>query len=130
MSASMDYTATFERALRAEGATTVTSRLVTYGPWQQPLKVIAARCEDGKARTAWITGEADTYFSIPARVSAKGTSVTGFVSCDSDGEYTFTAYRYRKNWQLVQPPAPRVPGHYAGTHEPVGSIPGIPSPYR
>lgn len=38
-----------------------------------------AVCPDGKVRTARPTAEADTFFTIPARVTAHGRTVSGFV---------------------------------------------------
>lgn len=70
--------------------------------WGEALaKVVGAICEDGRQRTAYVTGEADTFFSIPARVSAGGTTVAGFLVRDSDGTWRFIAYKYRKNHALV-----------------------------
>jgi hypothetical protein len=43
------------------------------------LRRFRAICPDGKVRTARPTAEADTMFSIPARVSAHGRTVSGFV---------------------------------------------------
>lgn len=39
-------------------------------------------------RAARITGEPDTFFSTPARVSLGGKTVKGWLGCD-DGVYTF-----------------------------------------
>lgn len=79
--------------------------LLTRGMWQQPWKVTGALCSDGKRRVALITGEADTFFSIPARVSVKGKTVTGFVTGregdDGERDYEFIAYTYRKNGHLL-----------------------------
>lgn len=53
------------------------------GPWGQALyrgARVDAMCADGVVRRATITSEADTFFSIPARVSAHGKTVTGFIS--------------------------------------------------
>jgi hypothetical protein len=44
---------------------------------------VKALCEDGIVRTATITGEADSYWSAPARVSVKGRTITGHVFQDS-----------------------------------------------
>jgi hypothetical protein len=71
-----------------------------------------ALCDDGKVR-AFNGGTADTFFSIPARVSAKGTTVAGYVTVETregfstatdDGPAVvkFCAYRYRKNFTLVE----------------------------
>ena len=70
-----------------------------------------ALCPDGKVR-AFRGGTADTFFSIPARVSARGTTVAGYVTVETvDGYSTptdddpaivrFIPYRYRKNHALV-----------------------------
>ncbi len=56
-------------------------------------------------RRAYIVADADTFFSVPARVSIGGRKVAGFVSAQSlEGSaiatledpavYTFTPYRY------------------------------------
>jgi hypothetical protein len=39
--------------------------------------------------TAFIQGEPDTYFSIPAVCSYKGCRVTGYVTGDGDGNLVF-----------------------------------------
>lgn len=39
-------------------------------------------------RTVYITGEADTYFSIPAVCNLMGCSITGYVTSD-DGQLVF-----------------------------------------
>jgi hypothetical protein len=50
--------------------------------------VFACRCADGIARNAYVTGEADTYFSQPAYVHVKGRRVNGWIGCD-DELYSF-----------------------------------------
>ena len=73
-----------------------------------------AQCEDGRVRAFRYSGEADTFFSCPARVSVRGRTVSGFVTGDRwaqadsdprivDGDHilTFFAYAYRKNHALV-----------------------------
>ena len=74
-----------------------------YSGWgySELVKVRGALCEDGTRRTATVTGAADTFFSVPARVSAKGKTVSGFLTRDSDGDWRFTAYSYRKNHDSV-----------------------------
>jgi hypothetical protein len=63
-------------------------------------------CDDGKVRTATVTGHADTWFSLPSRVKVNGKTVTGYISARSpfglihkemDTLWMFSAYRYRKN---------------------------------
>ncbi len=44
-----------------------------------------------KVRTVYITGEPDTYFTVPAAFSLKGKRIKGFVSYDEDG-YVFRIY--------------------------------------
>lgn len=70
-----------------------------------------ALCPDGQVR-AFRGTTADTFFSIPARVSAGGTTVAGYVTVETREGYStatdddpavvkFFPYTYRKNWQLV-----------------------------
>jgi hypothetical protein len=72
-----------------------------------------ALCPDGKVR-AFRGGTADTFFSIPARVSAGGTTVAGYVTTETRQGYStptendpavvlFRPYTYRKNHALVEP---------------------------
>jgi len=79
-------------------------------PWGLSCKG-KALCPDGKVR-AFRGGTADTFFSIPARVSAKGTTVAGFVTVETVQGYStptaddpavvkFVPYKYRKNYALV-----------------------------
>lgn len=46
---------------------------------------------NGDARTVYITGEPDTFFSIPAACRMFGCYVKGFVTSDDDG------YRFNPN---------------------------------
>lgn len=50
------------------------------GPWQQLVRVRNVLRPDGRYGTAEITGEPDTYFTVPARMSINGRKVAGFVS--------------------------------------------------
>ena len=52
------------------------------GPWALN---IAARaiCPDGRVRKMRI-GEADTFWTCPARLSYRGKTISGFVSLESD----------------------------------------------
>ena len=69
-------------------------------------------CADGVVRTATATAEADTWFSVPARVQVRGRTVAGYVSAVewfdimTDDErpaarYLFRAYQYRKNAGII-----------------------------
>ena len=51
--------------------------------WGIPYKALNVLCPDGVRRTCDITGEADTYFTIPARTQAFGKTVHGFISSDN-----------------------------------------------
>lgn len=74
-----------------------------------PRKVFRALCADGEQRTATCSPNgADTFFSIPARVRARGKTVSGYVTRetldgfdteteDDPAVWRFIAYRYRKN---------------------------------
>jgi hypothetical protein len=74
--------------------------VLSCGPWAQLIGVKNCMCSDGKARTVSRMAEADTFFSMPGSVKVRGKSVRGFVSCDDQG-YTFHAYKYRKNGNLL-----------------------------
>ena len=45
-------------------------------------------------RTVTITGEADTYFSVPAQCSIAGVTVRGYVTADDDGNTVFRQCYY------------------------------------
>ena len=67
------------------------AKLIHRGPWQIPVKVENCLCPDGKRRTVKTHHTPDTFFSLPASLSFKGTTVTGYVSTcgydDSDMEF-------------------------------------------
>ncbi len=80
-------------------------------------KPYKAMCADAVERTAYVRSywdgrnwcmHGDTYFSVPAYVKVKGTSVRGYVSYSED-QLLFHAYLYRKNHALIVPLAPSVP---------------------
>jgi hypothetical protein len=85
------------------------ARIHYRGPWRIAYKATDVLCSDGKRRTARITGEADTFFTLPASVSVSGKTVSGFLMqepFEHEDEsvvdvLTFTAYRKRKNGQLL-----------------------------
>ena len=76
-------------------------------------------CSDGIVRTATVTGEPDTVWTVPARVSVHGRTVTGSVyhrgnldfsrpgwpaySDDDPIVWRFSAYQYRKNADALPP---------------------------
>lgn len=79
-------------------------------PWGHSCKG-RALCPDGTVR-AFRGGIADTFFSIPARVSAQGTTVSGFVTVETVQGFStpaendpavvkFFPYKYRRNWWMV-----------------------------
>lgn len=52
-------------------------------------RIKGAVCDDGQRRTAYITGEPDTFYSIPARVNDGWLrSITGWLGCE-DGLWRF-----------------------------------------
>jgi hypothetical protein len=44
-------------------------------------------CQDGKTRTVYVTGEADTVYSIPAVASVGGSRTVGWISHDESGYF-------------------------------------------
>ena len=71
------------------------------GPWQIPYKATNVLCSDGKRRTVKLHAEADTFFSIPGRVTVRGKTVTGHVWVDNEGEHRFSPDAWRKNATLL-----------------------------
>lgn len=60
----------------------------------------AALCADGVTRSALVVNYPDTFFSVPARITVRGKTVTGFVCTVGIGEeahLTFSADSWRKN---------------------------------
>ncbi len=55
----------------------------TRGPWATFTRARAI-CPDGKARVVKLALVADTYWTVPARVSYKGTTVAGFITFASE----------------------------------------------
>jgi hypothetical protein len=82
------YRADFSKA-QPDGAT------LWFAKWmggQSLAKIENCRLENlvGDMRaTVYITGDADTYFSIPAVCSLKSCRVKGYVTCDDDGNHVF-----------------------------------------
>ena len=70
------------------------------GPWAQLIAVRNCPCSDGVNRNVRNIGVPDTFFSVPGRVSVRGKTVSGFVTCDENG-YRFIAYSYGKNGHLL-----------------------------
>ena len=75
--------------------------------WGNPVgTAYRVQCADGSVRTAYQTADADSFFTVPARVTVRGTTVTGSVyhrgNLDETGPmYRFAAYRYRKNAAML-----------------------------
>lgn len=61
----------------------VIQRTSMWGPTAD--KIDGAFCEDGKRRMVKITGQPTTFFTVPARVTYKGVTVTG-EACSSTNE--------------------------------------------
>lgn len=64
------------------------------------IKVKHCLCPDGSRRVADITGYANSWFSVPARVRVRGVSVSGFITCCDEDDIMFVPYRYRKNHRM------------------------------
>jgi len=69
----------------------------TVVKYDRVVKVRNCLCPDGVRRVADITGYADTWFSMPARVQVRGVSVSGFVTSFDEDDIKFIPYFYRKN---------------------------------
>lgn len=65
--------------LLAEHCVPLTTR-VTRRDTLGTLRQVAAVCPDGKVRRTVYLGNADTYFSLPARMRIAGRSVRGYVT--------------------------------------------------
>lgn len=87
------------------------AQMITYGPWQIPVAVKHCLCPDGTRRRVRITGQADTFFSIPASVTVKrdgkATTISGYVT-GREGEngakdYEFVPTAYGKNYHFFGP---------------------------
>lgn len=66
-------------------------QIVGYSQWiggPSLARVKGACLPDGSTATAYITGEADTFFSIPARINQGKCSVKGWLGCE-DGKWQF-----------------------------------------
>lgn len=79
--------------------------IVSY-PWGLFYKATKVLCSDGIRRnTKRIAVTADTFFSIPASMTVKGKTVSGYVTVveDDKGErdLQFRAYTYGKNGYLL-----------------------------
>lgn len=57
------------------------------GHWQHPWIVRNAICEDGRRRSVYLEGDADTYFSWPGRTKIQGTWIKGFVVNESPDKW-------------------------------------------
>lgn len=87
-----------------------------------PRKVYNVICADGVQRTATCSPYgADTFFSIPARVSARGKTVSGYVTRetlqgwsteteDDPAVWKFVAYTYGKNAGRINDHVPPTTG--------------------
>jgi hypothetical protein len=66
-----------------------------YSDWMGGRTLALVRncpCGEYGARTAYITGEADSFFSIPAAISVRGKRVIGWIGSDESG-YQFNPMR-------------------------------------
>ena len=70
-----------------------------------PGKRLPAVCRDGVTRSAVITGQPDTYFTLPAAVQVtaggKRRTVAGSLFHDREGKVCFGAYSYRDNHVFI-----------------------------
>ena len=55
-----------------------------FGPWQIPYRATGVIFPDGVRRTVKLHHTPDTFWTIPARVSYRGTTVSGIVMHDGN----------------------------------------------
>lgn len=81
------------------------ARILHVGHWQIAVRAVNVLCSDGKRRTVQLSGEPDTFFSIPGHVKVrkdgKSYTIVGFITSDSDGDIKFYPYQYRKNGKIL-----------------------------
>lgn len=65
------------------------ARIHHRGMWQIAYKATDVLFPDGKRRTVKLSGEADSFFTMPAWVSYRGTTVSGFIMTNSGGDIEF-----------------------------------------
>lgn len=69
----------------------------SHAPFDMVAKVTGCRLENlvgDMRRTAYVTGEPNTYFSIPAVVQLQGKRVKGYLTGDGDGNLVFRHVYY------------------------------------
>jgi hypothetical protein len=79
-----------------QGATCANGARPFFSEWMGgPSLALVKNCPvdiaGGAPRTVYLTGHADTFFSIPAVISWKGKRLRGFLICE-DSNYQFVAY--------------------------------------
>lgn len=76
----------------------------TFGPFGTWARFAKVRCSDGKRRSVYCRGYADTFFSIPAfvvvRKGGKRYTVAGYATFENDSP-AFRSYTYRKNGAVI-----------------------------
>lgn len=70
------------------------SVVYTEMPFQSIRRICNCLCQDGERRTVTVTGEPDTFFSIPARINVKGKTVSGFVTTHDPDDWNLTGDCY------------------------------------
>ena len=65
-------------------------QLIGYTDWigGPSISKVQADCPDGRQRWAYVTGEPDTWFSLPAFVNNGKAKVTGWIGTD-EGHWIF-----------------------------------------
>lgn len=90
-----------------------TSLVMERGPFACGFESARAMCSDGIVRNVRFAngGIADTFFSIPGRVSVKGKTVSGFVTVET-----------AEGWSTETEGDPAVVKFYAFTHRANGAL--------
>ena len=84
-----------------------TGTIHTFGMWDIPYKATGVMCPDGKRRTVKLHHSPDSAWTIPARLSYKGTTVTGFImhrgmDTDEKPDYHFIPNGWMKNANIFE----------------------------
>lgn len=86
------YRVDIEGSVQADGGQPCYTRWMG-GPSLALIRKCRIQNRDWPARTVYIRGEADTYFTLPAACRVKGKNVTGYVTTDDVGNHVFRAHQ-------------------------------------
>ena len=74
--------------------------ILSKSPWCYLVAIKNCPCEDKISRTVRVNLQPETFFSIGGRISVRGKTVSGYVTCGEDG-YSFHARKSSKNYKYM-----------------------------